>query len=89
MPLLGRAAIDTEVKCKRPSLRKLIPHALPPVEIPVVDTDSFWDKRNITNMVRQSAIAAEIIAVVAISARSPVLSIMSRPPTFEMPMPPL
>jgi len=59
-------------------------HALPPVDTPVVDTDSFWDKWNVKRMIRQSAAAALVNASDAISASHPVFNIMS-PPTRAMP----
>jgi len=59
--------------------------ALPLVDTPVVDTESFCARKNPTYMIRQSAVAAEVIAVVAISAASPVFSIMSCPHNRDVP----
>ncbi len=84
VPLLGRDTIELEVIWSVAILRSRVVHALPPVDTPVVETESLCGGKNLNPMIRQSAIAVDAVAAIAISARSPALSIMSRPPTFEM-----
>jgi hypothetical protein len=79
VPLVGGAATAAERKLLVAPLRNRVAHALPLVETPVVDTDSFWDRWNVERMMRQSAVAAPAIPTKAISARNPLLSIISPP----------
>jgi hypothetical protein len=79
VPCAGAAATAAERKLLVAPLWNWVPHALPLVDTPVVDTDSFWDRWNVERMMRQSAVAAAAVPAKAISARNPVLSIMSPP----------
>jgi hypothetical protein len=44
--------------------------------------ESFWSGKNLKRIVRQSAIAADVSVVNAISATSPVFKVMVRPPSW-------
>jgi hypothetical protein len=47
VPLPGRDTIEPEVNWVVEKLRMRETHALPLVDTPVVDTDSFWATRNV------------------------------------------
>jgi hypothetical protein len=82
VPFVGGATTAAERKVLVAPLQNRTPHALPPVDTPVVDTESFWDRLKLEPMIRQSAVAADVIAIVAISAKSPVFKVMVRPPSW-------
>jgi hypothetical protein len=79
VPFVGGVATAAERKVLVEPLQNRVPHALPPVDTPVVDTDSFWDRWNVEPIIRHSAAAAPVIAIEAISAGNPVFTIMSPP----------
>jgi len=79
VPLLGRDTIELEVIWSVAILRSRVVHALPPVDTPVVETESLCGGKNLNAMIRQSAIAVDAVAAIAISARSPALNSMSPP----------
>ena len=60
-----------------PPARKPTEHALPLVAVPVVETESLRENRKVEGIQRQSAAAADVIAVVAINAKKAALALMS------------